>query len=374
MRKFTIIRQPPSSSQANKKMNISTKNSIISNRQQLGGKLFSGVMIAALVFLAGCGGESGPTETEPLSATEAAPAAATPTLPPLRVAGRYWIELSPVIVAANHFYPQQLPVANNGITQITAGEIDIATNAETQLLRESVVNPDLRIIATVTESFYRLVARKSAGISTLKDIAGKRVMLPTNTSAHYYLVAMLETVGLTEADVTIVPMTTPDPDNVNMDSMSDLLAAGEVDVISIWEPEPEDSIEKLGDDAIVFQDRSVYREVFNLHARAPDLANPDKRRAIVAFVRAVADASDALRADPAPYRPLVSSITGFPDELISASWSEMEFPVRIVPDMLDVLEREDIWVAKELNRPPRSREELAQFIDYSIVDEALSGR
>ncbi len=337
-------------------------------------------MIAGLGFLSGCGSdEAAPPVAETTAAAPTASVTTTSTtapttLAPLRIAGRYWIELSPVLVAANHFYPQQLAVANNGITQITAGEIDIATNAETQLLRESLVNPDLRIIATVTESFYRLVARKSAGISTLKDLAGKRVMLPPNTSAHYYLVAMLESVGLTEADVTIVPMTTPDPDNVNMDQMSDLLAAGEVDVISIWEPEPEDAIEKLGDDVIVFQDRSVYREVFNLHARASDLANPDMRRAIVTFVRAVADAADALRTDPAPYRPLVSSITRFSDELISGSWSEMEFPVRIVPDMLDVLEREDVWVAKELNRAPRSREELAQFIDYSVVDEALSGR
>ena len=36
-----------------------------------------------------------------------------------------------------------------------------------------------------------------------------------------------------------------------MDQMSDALARGEVDAISIWEPEPEDAIHTLGDDAIV---------------------------------------------------------------------------------------------------------------------------
>ena len=50
----------------------------------------------------------------------------------------------------------------------------------------------------------------------------------------------------------------------------------------------------------------------------------------------------------------------------------MEFPVRIVPDMLDVLEVEEVWVAKERNRVPRSREELARLIDRSVVDEALA--
>jgi hypothetical protein len=50
----------------------------------------------------------------------------------------------------------------------------------------------------------------------------------------------------------------------------------------------------------------------------------------------------------------------------------MEFPVQIVPDMLDVLETEEAWVATERDREPRSREELAQFIDYSVLEEALT--
>ena len=239
-------------------------------------------------------------------------------------------------------------------------------------MRESVDNPDLRIIMTVTESFYRLVARRSAGIETLADLKGKRVMLPANTSANYYLVAMLRTVGLTEDDVEVVPLL-PDRDGqTGMDQMSDALARGDVDAISMWEPEPADAIVQLGDDAVVLQDRSVYREVFNLHARATDLADPDKRRSIVEFVRAVARATAALQTDPEAHWPHVSSITGFSLEEIAAGWPEMEFPVEIVPDMLDVLEIEEVWVAKERDRTPRSRQELAGLIDRSVVEEALA--
>jgi NitT/TauT family transport system substrate-binding protein len=312
------------------------------------------------------------------SEQEAAPAAASPTrgqvtLAPIRVSGSYWIELSPVLVAADSFYPQRLEVGEGGIVRITGGEADLATNAETQLLRESLTNPDLRIIMTVTESFYRLVARRSAGIETVADLAGKRVMLPRNTSAHYYLVAMLRTAGLTEDDVEVVNLLPAQGDQTGMDQMSDALARGDVDAISIWEPEPEDAIHRLGGDAVVFQDRSVYREVFNLHARATDLADPGKRRSIVAFVRAVAEASAALEDDPEPYWPHVSSVTGFTTEEISWGWPEMEFPARIVPDMLDVLEVEDVWVAKERDRSPRTRAELARLIDASVVAEALAG-
>jgi sulfonate transport system substrate-binding protein len=293
---------------------------------------------------------------------------------PIRVSGSYWIELSPVIVAANSFYPEHLPMGEGGITTITAEAADLATNAETQLLRETIANPDLRIIMTVTESFYRLVARRSAGIETLADLKGKRVMLPRNTSANYYLVAMLRTVGLTEDDVELVPLPPQQGDQTGMDQMSDALARGDVDVISIWEPEPEDAIHQLGDDAVVLQDRSVYREVFNLHARATDLADPAKRRSIVEFVRAVAKATAALNADPKQYWPHISSITRFTVEEIAMGWPEMEFPVAIIPDMLEVLVEEEPWVAKQQNREPRSREELEKFIDRSVVEEALSAR
>jgi NitT/TauT family transport system substrate-binding protein len=259
-------------------------------------------------------------------------------LVPIRVAGARWIELSPVLVAANSFYPQKLTTISGGVTTITADNTDLATNAETQLLRESVKNPDLRIIATVTESFYRLVARRSAGISTVADLKGKRVMLPRMTSANYYLVAMLRTAGLTEDDVVLVNLLPAKGDETGLDQMSEALTSGEVDAISIWEPEPEDAIHKLGNDAVVLQDRSVYREVFNLHARAPDLADPAKRRAIVRYVRAPADATEALKKNPEPYWPHVSEVTGFKHEEISWGWPEMKFPVKIIPDMLDVVE------------------------------------
>jgi NitT/TauT family transport system substrate-binding protein len=204
-------------------------------------------------------------------------------LMPIKVAGARWIELSPVVVAAEYFYPQKLTVPAGGVVSITSKAADLATNAETQLLRESVTNPELRIIMTVSESFYRLVARRSAGISRMSDLKGKRVIVPRLTSAHYYLVAMLRSAGLEEEDVTIVSIPAPQAGQPSSKFRSaEALARGDADVIAAFEPEPEIAVQKLGNDAIVLQDKTVYREAFNLHARAPDLADPGKRRAIVA--------------------------------------------------------------------------------------------
>ena len=310
------------------------------------------------------------------SVSAQAPLANEAPLVPINVAGARWIELSPVLVAANNFYPQRIEVASGGVVSITSGAADLATNAETQLLRESVTNPDLRIIMTVSESFYRLVGRRSAGITQLSDLKGKRVLVPRNTSAHYYTVAMLRSVGLNESDVTFVTAAPPPQPGQpaaprSRFSMAEALARGEADFIAPFEPEPEVAVQLLGDDAIVLQDRSVYREAFNLNARAADLADPEKRRAIVRFVRAVADASAALNEDPEPYLPHISSVLGFTVEQIGWGLPEIEFPVHIIPDMLDVLEIEEQWLAGLNNRPARSRAELEKLIDRSVVEEAL---
>ena len=297
-------------------------------------------------------------------------------LVPIKVAGARWIELSPVIVAAGHFYPQKLEVPSGGVVSITSGAADIATNAETQLLRESVTNPDLRIIMTVSESFYRLVGRRSSGISKLSDLKAKPGLVPRQTSAQYCLVAMLRSAGLKEEDVTLVSLPAP-PTQAGQGAapskfrMAEALARGEADVMATFEPEPAIAVQLLGKDAIVLQDRKVYREAFNLNARAKDLADPEKRRAIVRFVRAVADASKALKKEPAPYLQEISGVLGFTVDQIKLGWPETEFPVHIIPDMLDVLEVEEQWLAKTANRAPRSRAELAKFVDRSVVEEAL---
>ena len=51
-------------------------------------------------------------------------------LAPIKVSGARWIELSPVVVAAESFYPQKLTVGNGGVTAITSKAADLATNAE----------------------------------------------------------------------------------------------------------------------------------------------------------------------------------------------------------------------------------------------------
>lgn len=285
------------------------------------------------------------------------------TFAPLQAAGNMTtIELSPLLVAADRIFPGSIRVSNGGIPAIMNGTADVATNAETQLLRQSVDDPDLRVIFTVAEGLYRLVGRKSAGIRRLADLKGKRVTTPPNTSAHYFLVKMLATVHLSEADVTLVPINP-------VTEMSAALKAGRVDAISMWEPESERAIDAVASDAIVFQNPHVYRELFNLNTSAKVLADPAKRRAIVELLRSLVASSAEIRRRPRQYWPLIAAKLDYTPQTVSKSWPNLRYSGGLASDLLDVMVEEEIWVAKERNRTPRTRSQLASLIDRSLLDE-----
>jgi NitT/TauT family transport system substrate-binding protein len=297
-----------------------------------------------------------------LAACAAAPLAAGAQL---RIAGNTsTLELAPVLLAAQELGATRVVVKNGGIPALfDADAADLATNAETQALRQSVDHPDLRIILTVAEGYYRVVARRSAGVLALKDLRGKRIATAPSTSSAFYLMKTLATAGLTPADVTIVPLPLP--------QMPTALAAHEIDALTIWEPEIQRAADLVGADAIEFQDRRVYRELFNLHATAASLADPVKRREIVALVRALLQASAHIHSRPRDAWPVVAASTGYDAALIEKVWHHEGYPASLAADLLDVLVEEDAYLAPDRRRAPRARAELATLIDDSVLREAL---
>jgi NitT/TauT family transport system substrate-binding protein len=283
----------------------------------------------------------------------------------LRFAGNTsTLELAPVLLAAEQLGTQRITVKNGGIPALfDADAADLATNAETQALRQSIDHPDLRIIFTVAEGFYRVVARRSAGVRSLSDLRGKRIATAPSTSSAFYLYKTLATVGLKPADVTIVPLSP-------LSKMPAALDAREIDALTIWEPEIQRAADLVGADAIEFQDRRVYRELFNLHATAASLADPKKRAAIVGFVRALIEASARIKSEPRAVWPLVAATTGYDAGLIEKVWHHEGYPATLAADLLDVMVEEDAYLAPERNRAPRSRAELAKHDDDSVLREA----
>ncbi len=307
---------------------------------------------------------------------QAQPPASAATSPgPVAVYGNTTtFEIAPVLVAAESYYPGEASVKMGSVANLvgengaqgysSAGIADVATNAETQALRYSLRHPEMRIVMTVTEGLYRIVGKRSAGIAKLADLKGKKIATIPQTSSGYFTQRMLESVGLSTDDVTMVPMALPE--------MPKALAEGRVDAVSIWEPEVERAAQAVGADAIEFNGKGIYRELFNLNSMAANLADPVRRKKIVTFVRAIVDAAATVRGDPARAQVLVSEHSKYPLDLVKASWSHHAFIANWTGDLLDVMTAEEAWLAKQDKREPRTRAQLATLIDTSVLKEALA--
>ncbi len=289
------------------------------------------------------------------------------------------LEMAPVLLAADRIYPGKTLLEHGSVMALwgkasdlaslsSAGQADIATNSETQALRGSFENPDLRFIFTVAECPYRIVARRSAGIARLADLRGKRVGTQLESSAEFFLDAMLRTVGLTAEDVTRVPFMARTEAPIGL--LPEALRSGRIDAVALWEPQVQRAKAAIGADAVEFYDPAVYTEKFSLCTRQANLDDPAMRQRIVAFVRALITAAQRLRVEPEIGWRLVAKAAELDIETVRGSWPCFNYPGTLAADLLDIFERQDAWIAKVQGRAPRTREALAKLIDGSVLSEA----
>lgn len=258
-----------------------------------------------------------------------------------------------------------VPVPNGraASAELVSGRVDAATGSETQALLNSIAQPQLRIIATVCECRYRIVARRSAGIASIGDLRGKRVAHTPGTSSQYYLVDMLQLAGLTVNDITLVTLEGPD--------MPAALASKQIDAMAMWEPHAQNAVNQLGGDEMILTHPDSYFERFNLNTTTAVLDDPQRRTVLVNAIRAIDEVSRELTATPAPFLPVLSQAINTPTNVIESVWSQLSFPTRLERDpLLAMLNQMEPWAAAVAKRELRASEVLAQIIDASVVQEA----
>ena len=298
----------------------------------------------------------------------------------LRVYGNLsLLEMAPVLLAAREIYPGKTRLEHGSVMSLwgessdlasldSAGQSDIAANSETQALRASARHPDLRFIFTLAECPYRIVARRSAGITTLADLRGKRVGTQLESSAQFFLDRMLRTVGLTDEDVTLVHFMAHTAKPIS--TLPEALKSGDIDAIALWEPQVQRAKHLIGADGVEFHDPAVYTEKFNLCTKQENLDDPVLRKKIVEFVRALVTAAQRLKTDPERGQKLVAQTANLEIATVRNAWHCFHYPGTLAQDLLDVFARQEPWIAKIQGRTPRSREALSELIEDTVLREA----
>ncbi len=270
------------------------------------------------------------------------------------------IESAPVFLAAEG--RADIRLVPGGIPRLIDGSADAATHASTQAILRSIDDPGIRIVMTIVEYDYRIVARRSAGIGRLADLRGKMVATPLLTSAHFALAKQLQAARRREADVQVIGLPLAD--------MAAMLRRGGIDAVAVWEPVAYDAAAGLGADAVELGVPALYSERFDLNTTTAVLRDPARRAALVGFVRDLLRAAERTRNRPAEVTPLIAAKIKVPEATIARVWDRFRFIASLPDDLLAVLVEEEAWAAAHQHRPPRAAAALAELIDASVLRDA----
>ncbi|KAF2800550.1 periplasmic binding protein-like II [Melanomma pulvis-pyrius CBS 109.77] len=283
-----------------------------------------------------------------------------------------WIEHTPQPYAIKNFYKgaSGASLSSGGVANLASDtSFDLAANAETQGLKQYAGHKNIRLIYIVCEVAYRIVANKAAGINTLADLKGKRIGTIPGTSAGVFVDKLLATAGLKTSDYTVVSgnvcMKTPCASG----TFPQQIASKQIDAFGIWEPAVELAAQSLGSNAIIFQNASIYREVYSLYSTTDKLNDPAKRKDIVEFVRALNKTLDIFTNKPDTVYQTVASAVGMDASVVKAVWPDHKWTGTWGADLLPFLVEEDTYLAKKDNRATISKADLEKFLDTSIIAE-----
>ena len=101
--------------------------------------------------------------------------------------------------------------SNKALEFLNAGSIDFGSTAGSAALVAKIYgNPIKSIYVYSQPEWTALVTRKDTSINKIEDLKGKRVAVTRGTDPHIFLVRALQSVGLTEKDITPVLLQHPD--------------------------------------------------------------------------------------------------------------------------------------------------------------------
>ncbi|MGW5107797.1 ABC transporter substrate-binding protein [Nocardia sp. NPDC004123] len=244
---------------------------------------------------------------------------------------------------ANHDVKVKVVNFSTGVEALqalAAHQLDIATAADVPAAATLTRSPALRIVGDGSRwQGSRIVARRSAGITSLDNLAGHSIGTPLGTSAAYFASDVLSHNKISANLVQVAPSAT-------------VTAATQhnVDAVSIFQPYQAQVAEALGDDAVQLAGGSYNQHSLYL---ASDTAISAKSAALTAFFAALNDAGAQLTARSDAAVSAVSTATQLSPELIRKILPEFDYAVQLRPDIADTLGALATW-AKEQGSVDRS--------------------
>jgi ABC-type nitrate/sulfonate/bicarbonate transport system substrate-binding protein len=283
--------------------------------------------------------------------------------------------LAHVATAKGYFKEEGLDVqplmrafGKEALQAVLENKADFATVAETPIMFSGLKGDKIAVIANIEASGTNnaIVARKAAGINVPGDLKGKRVAFTPGTTSDFFLDSFLTANGLTRQDIRPVAL--------KPDEMQDAMTAKKVDAVSTWNYPLTLIAQKLGNEAVVFYDRQIYTEIFNIAAQQDFVRT--KPETVKRFLRALLKAETFVARNPDEAQTIMAAATKIDKSLIRDVWNTFNYRVVLDQKLLLTLEDEARWAIKNKLTDKTAMPDYTSYIHSdslrSVRPEAVS--
>jgi hypothetical protein len=293
------------------------------------------------------------------------------------------IEATPLVITLQDYYNPTSYTFINGLPVAgTNPNVDLIAGSEVHVLDDAPQHPELRILATVVEFSYRIVADKRKGILKPSDLRGKRIGVVGNVTSEYFAYRYLRDVaGLNETEYTLVKgsalcYSLP----CGNGTYPQQLVTGQLDAFTAFEPTTTVGGMAIGEEnATFFRNDTLYRKLNTLYTTRAKLENATSRAEIVGYLRALGKTHEVFTNEPEKIWPRVAKITATnntlnvaTEEIMRKFWPLTKWARALSPDLVDLMVEEDKWVAAAKGRDPMSKRYIQSLIDDGPLKEALA--
>ncbi len=236
------------------------------------------------------------------------------------------------------------PSGEVSIKDLFRGDIDIAHVAETPVVyslvdtsyyKETEV-PPFQIFADMIYSheIQKIIARRDHGIERPRDIAEKKVGILRGTQLDYFLDSFLLEYQIPQKSLSLVNL---DPKN-----QVEAITQGNIDVSVTWEPYATYIQQQLKTNSIELDTKLTYSTLWM--AATLDSYAEAHPEILVAYLNAINQAQNYLKAHPEESQKLLASKTGVPISVVKSTWDEITYELSISERLITLLEDQARWM------------------------------
>ena len=272
--------------------------------------------------------------------------------------------LAHVAMARGYFVEEGLDVRmqmhNYGkaaLQSVLEGKADFATVAETPVMFSVLKGDRIFVIANIESSTTNnaIVANREAGIEAPGQLKGKRVGFTPGTTSDFFLDSFLTANGMTRKEIQ--------PVGLKPEEMQDAIMAKKLDAVSTWNYPLTQIKQSLGTAAVVFYDRQIYTETFNIAAQQEFVRNNPE--AVRRFLRAMIKAEALVAKFPDEAQTIVATAANLDKKLVREVWEAFNYKVIMDPSLLITLEDETRWAIKN---KLTDKTEMPDYASYLYLD------